>query len=355
MKRLILALLCALVACSQPSSGKFGASVIPNTFTAQTITASTSFIQSPLVGGGSQIVTANNSGVFAAQALSTVANRAYYGDGSNGACTFDGSSTPSCATKDSSVHYTLNSDCYCTSIVVASTVLVDSNGWRGFNTGTTTLNSPSGCSWDNSGQAGGNGAGGTATGGAGGGANSIGGTSSVSAGGVAAINGGSPLQSFAGAGGNGAGSAGTGGTITTLNALRPRQAPDAITGLMAGGSIPETSAALKFFEAGAGGGGGLNTGSHGGGGGGGGGVTLLSTHVLVGTGSVCANGGPGGNASGTDGSGGGGGGGVGLLITNDATTWSGTLQVNGGAAGTGGSATPAATAGSSGFQTIIPG
>jgi hypothetical protein len=281
--------------------------------------------------------------------------RGYFGDGNDGAATFDGSATPAGSTKNSSTSYTLNRDVYYTSCTVSNGVTVTAAGYRVFVNGTLTLSGTG--ALDNSGGAGGSGpANATQNGGVQGLAHSIGqntgsGGSTVSnangnAGASATTNG---FGGAGGAGGNSSGhTGGAGGTVAALSTNRPAQIPEAILAVTSGSGSVATRT-YTSLQGGGGGGGGASDGSGAtnvGGGGGPGGVVMVAANTITGSGNIQSLGGPGGNATGTNGPGGGGGGGVVILVYGDKSQWTGSCAVTGGAAGTGGNG--GAVAGSSG-------
>jgi hypothetical protein len=255
-------------------------------------------------------------------------NRAYYGDGSDGAASFDGVHAVTGASGIGP--YTLSRDVYYSSITVASGVQVVANGWRIFCTGTLTLNS-------------------TAVIGSGGGRASLGGTVAApggnggngnadgggSVGGVGASIG---SLAFGGAGGS---SGVSGGSVSNgASNYRPTNIPDAIAGIVtySGGSAPT----IGSIQGGAGGGGGTGesggAGNAGAPGGYGGTVVMISTQALTDSGSINSNGGNGGSGGTGTGGSGGGGGGVVILVYGSQSGWTGTITANGGAGGASGGA-----------------
>lgn len=309
---------------------------------------------------------------------------ASFGNGSDGAVVFDGSSVVLGITPAGSL-YILTRDIYVSSLTVNSGVYILGNGYRIFCTGTTTIN---GTLYyiGNNGTQGSNASG--ATGGAGG------------SGGAALTTGfliGAVAGAAGGAGGSSAGSGGINATGTSVsNSLSVNGADGGsgggggngnlgdtiplVPGTGAGGTatpsnvkfianwhlftlldISSTGATVKFNNsAGSGGGGGggaggrSNVGSAGGGGGGGGGsgsgggiIALYSRNIIIGAFGVIeanggngAGGGNGANSAAANNCGGGGGGGAGaggngglIILVYNTITNNGTLLVNGGAPG----------------------
>ena len=293
----------------------------------------------------------------------------FFGDGSDGTVTFDGSSTVLGLVPSSSI-YTLTRDIYTLNCTVNNGVTINTGGWRIFSRGTFTLNATAiiqnnGNNGGNGGNASANTAGTAGTAGATPSANSVlaGQAGTVgNVGGVVNANGsnggaGTNVTNSAGtagglggaggnATGNGTATGGTGGAVGTVTAgvttfrnVHTMLALQNITGLITMGT----------GGTGAGGGGasnasgGNNAGGGGGGGGGTGGMVFLAAGTLAGTGTLKAiggNGGNGGNAfagtgnsgAGGGGTGGGGAGGIILLISTTSTNPY-TCTVSGGAAG----------------------
>src|SRR5688572_23764771 len=199
-----------------------------------------------------------------------------FGDGSDGVANFDGSATPSGATKNSSTLYTLNRSVFYTNMTVSATVKVVTAGYKIFCTGTLLINSTGVVS--NAGVTALNASGSTGTsGGAAIAAAELGGSGAGGAGpngsagaGNTGTNGSSVSTAMGGAGGNagaggsgsggGAGAAGTGGAISSS---RPFKALN--HHLISGVSL------ITGGAGGGGGGSGAGNGSSSGGGGGGGG------------------------------------------------------------------------------------
>lgn len=294
-------------------------------------------------------------------AIATLANRGHYGDGSDGAINFDGSSTITLGNGGTTIvpsgsAYTLPRDIFPSTVVIGSGVTVNGAGFWIF--ASVSANGP-GTYQAN----GGNGGNGTTSGGAGGAAAYLsarcnssgiagGAGSTTTAGGAGVSNNSAPNPSPTGGGGATSGASGT-----KSNAGGAGGNGGTGTGNTGGGNNPlgANAGGYKYFEAlvncrgasgtavalsgcsGAGGGGATSVGG-GGGGGGGGNVGLMAPQVL-GAITVQANGGNGGNgAAGNSGGGGGGGGGYAILdcITGCASVTLQALGGNGGAkSGTG--------------------
>jgi hypothetical protein len=257
-----------------------------------------------------------------------------FGDGNDGAVTFDGSSTILGLAPSSSV-YTLTRDIYPTTMTVNSGVTIRTGGYRIFAkisvTNNGTINNTGGNgetpnAGDADADAGAASGGGFFPGGSGGGQGlrNNGG------------QGGNLTPTLGGRGGTGGnGSVGTGGNAGTVNATTTgfRHFPVAVEFQYIDQSGP-TATVIKAGTGG-GGGGGDNASESGGGGGGGGGFVVIASKSLTNTGTISANGGNGGNGSsgGNAGGGGGGGGGVVSLVYSSLTN-SGTISANGGTGGT---------------------
>ena len=217
----------------------------------------------------------------------------------------------------------------------------------------------------------------------------ISGTLNIAAGGVIQANGGNAAAGIAGASivmktigqsagaGGGGGTSGAGTAATTISTNRiggnggnggsgSSGAGGAASTAAAGPTVVngstqfcyQTIAAITFKDLGnnvvyggaGGGGGGGAGGSVAGGGGGGGGVLLVVCAVISGAGALQANGGNGATSANTNGGGGGGGGGgVLILISDNATSFTGTLSANGGTNGAANGTGLAGTAGSAGL------
>lgn len=166
-------------------------------------------------------------------------------------------------------------------------------------------------------------------------------------------------QAFGGlAGAGGSGVSGAGGAQSSLDYQHNFAAKNAVRMpfLAFSGILPASATAgfLAHFGA-AGGAAGAGDGTNsGGGGGGGGGCIVINARAIVNNGTVTANGGNGGTPStGNCGGGGGGGGGPVFINTGSAVTGSGTVTNAGGSAGTGVGSGLAGAAGQAGHQQII--
>jgi len=269
-----------------------------------------------------------------------------YGDGSDGAITFDGSTTHTFATLNGST-YTLTRDIFATTITVNSSIIVITAGYRVFANSSLTVNGE----LHNDGSAG---SGTTAgAGGLGGffkaGNAGAAGLGTGSAGAVGAVPPSPTTNTWVGGlGGKGAmGRASnttfTGGMITSANVTVPADADG-------GNKVPSNFVNyLTRYVVGAtnwqmtpsiGGGSGAKsaTGSTpagtSGAGGGGGGICFVAAPVISGSGTISADGGAGGNATGANGNFGGGGGGGGGIMCMIAKTSTITPTADGGEGGT---------------------
>jgi hypothetical protein len=281
----------------------------------------------------------------------------WYGDGSDGAVTFNGSSTVTLPNGNtivpSSNVYTLPRDISCTSITINVGVTVVTAGFRILCQG--TLSNSGTISWN------GNNASGQTAGAAlasgllgGGGAGAQGGPISNPGNSASTVtNAYPPISATAATGGLGSGIAGTtcaggsgggsggvvsggnGGALTVMGIVHGAATlPTAVSG---------RSADNTQWNPSSGGGGGAGNSGTGGGGGGGGGTIVIAAGTFAGTGTISANGGNGANG-GTNGGGGGGGGGI-IIVVFGTGGGGQTITANGGSAGTGSSAGGAGGAG----------
>jgi hypothetical protein len=320
------------------------------------------------VAMGGHKITGLAAGVAATDAanvgqLASFAGLAVYGDGSDGAVTFDGSTTvlglvPSLST------YTLTRDIFLASSTINNGVTIITNGFRIFCSGTLTNNGT--IKWN-----GGNGsASGTPGGAAAANANSSfntgtgaaapgtgGGAGSATAGGSNGVS--STVQGFGGRGGSGGagtgGAGGVGGTQTApANGTSPRWLIFALLGIAGPGSS-------VFVGGTGGGGGGTDVGqlARGGAGGAGGGIVIVAAKTIAGTGSIQARGGNGSNGNGAVATGGGDGGGGGVVIVISQSASGGavpgqTIDANGGSGGVKGAAGGSdGVAGSNGLVLVL--
>lgn len=320
-----------------------------------------------LSGAATNQVLGWNGSQWVPQTVSLTGGLAIYGDGSDGAFTFDGSTTI-LGVAPSTNTYTMNRDWFLGATTINNGVSIITAGFRLFVQGTLTNNGT--IQWNGNNASGTNGA----TPGAALGGNNVidnaAGNNPGLAGGSGGTGNGNNGNSFAvsygvgGAGGNGgtgnATTAGTGGSIggTVANrggfkwllaTIAYMPSPSGLTGptLLLGG-------------AGGGSGGGDAT-NAGGAGGGGGGIVILCARAFAGTGSVTANGGAGGNVTTSSlGCGGGGGGGGGGVIVISSSVSGGavagqTITANGGLAGTHhGTTATDGHAGSNGTVVFLP-
>lgn len=292
----------------------------------------------------------------------------YYGDGSDGKVTLDGTATVLGLVPSTGV-YTLTRDLFLSGgSVITSAATIKPAGFRIFCQGQLTHNGLI--------QSDGNAAVADAAGAA------LGYTGTISN---------TTVGTAGGAGGTGAGTAGTAGAANGLggrggaggnNASGPNAGAlgGAVTAPAATVQLPRTAdlavkarvigtTAFALLAGGTGGGSGGGDGTNlSGGGGGGGGIIVVAAKTLVGTGTIRAAGGVGGvaNATGTPSGGGGGGGGLILIVSTSvnplaisgvaaALVGGVTLSVAGGAAGAAGAGggTPG-NAGAAGTLILIP-
>jgi hypothetical protein len=263
-----------------------------------------------------------------------------FGDGSSGAVTLDGTVTVPWAAKAGST-YTMNSDCFCTSLTINSTVILIPNGYRIFCQGTVTNNGTVRVLGINATSSAGaaSGASGTIRGGISGGA---GGSAAA---GTAGAGGGAPGTATSGSGGAGSATAGgAGGASSTTNTSFYRTAGPLLTGIYnIFGSVVSLTGGPG---AGGGGGDGVNSG---GGGGGGGGTVVIAAWSVVNNGTISVAGGNGFTPV-TGNCGGGGSGSGGLIWILTLTAWTaGTTVITAGTPGSGVGTGAAGTAGGNGF------
>jgi len=277
---------------------------------------------------------------------SAPSDKGWFGDGSDGAATFDGSTSYAAFSSRSGSLYTLTRDTHLTSCTIDSGVTVDTNGYH-LNVRGTLNNDGTICRVAANGANGGSGGAALTSksigGSSGKGADRVSSSGSV-AGSTGATN---TTLGFGGAGGaggasSGGGAGGAGGAAPVIAPQRgdPRHLPWGAMGWVLG------STGSGQFLGGAGGGSGGTTGilGSGGGGGAGGGAVIIKAHKIAnGSGVTHADGGNGGNGAvnlGWGGGGGGGGGGVVVLVYN-VLTGPGTIRAAGGAKGTAPGGAPA--------------
>jgi len=292
-----------------------------------------------------------------------------YGNGADGAVTFDGSTTILGLAPSSSV-YTLTRDLFLTDCTINSGVSIKTNGFRLFCSGTLTgADSTSIIHWN------GNDGSGTARGAETSNSNSsINTRTTGNAPGTIGANGGTGAGAagtnasniaYGGVGGaGGAGSGGAGGAAGTITntptslttRIRANFLPLAALGFIV--NVASAAEALAGLQGGTGGGAGGGDGSNlGGGSGAGGGICIVIARKIAGTGCIRARGGAGGNTSvGNTGGGGPGGGGVVFVISQSVSAgavsgW--TIDANAGTPGTKTGTGVNGSAGSSGSTILL--
>ena len=273
----------------------------------------------------------------------TNAGSAVYGDGSDGACVFDGAATILGLAPVANV-YTLTRDIFASSIHVLPGVSVYAAGFRIYCSGTTTIDA-TGAIHNNGHDAVADAAGDITNAAGSTGCGTVGGagvaTSTVGLAGTAQPSG---FPGGAGVGGAGGGdgthAGGAAGAWTALAAAKgsARMLFALLTGQIFGSTTNATASLTSIIAGGSGGGSGAAdsaTTTKSGGGGGGGGVLIVAARVLVNNGALAVNGGKGGDAASTAanaGGGGGGGGGV-LIVVSRASSGTGTATASGGLGG----------------------
>lgn len=283
-----------------------------------------------------------------------------FGDGSDGALTFDGSTVVLGITPSANV-YTLARDIFASSITVSTGVTVKTASFRVFCSGLTSVIGTGSINCD------GNAAVTTTAGAATNTSGSLGCGTAGGAGGVG-NNAGSAGTNHANGfpGGTGVGGAGgtdgthagaAAGTYAALAASKGggRYLPALLTGQIFGSQTSGTASLVALFQGGSGGGGAGcdNAATSGGAGGGGGGVLVLCTNSLSLAGTISCNGGAGSagiSAANNAGGGGGGGGGV-CIVLYCTKTGAGTITATGGTGGA--KAGAAGVAGSAGTGGVV--
>lgn len=312
----------------------------------------------------------NTDGATAWQKIGgfTTGGSVYFGDGTDGTCTFDGVATPVCGATLSGSTYTLTRDTSPLNMAVSAGVTVRTDNWRlfVFNTlsgggaGATVSNAgfdavgrlPGNCGGINTrfysgcSGTGGAGANGTGTGNAGS-SNTTSipqfPTQAASAAGVAGAGHGQ-------GGGGGTAGANAGGTGGALAICGPNCGLfTAVSGFT--GKPDGNGTGFGLYGSGGGGGGCTAGGCTGGGGGGGGGILFVGANQCTGTIALISTGGAGGDgvlAGGTNAGGGGGGGGgiVDFIYSHRSATC--TTSIAAGAAGAGAGGGASGGAGSTG-------
>lgn len=263
---------------------------------------------------------------------------AFFGDGSDGPQTFDGTTTILGLVPSSSV-YTLTRDIYLsgTSAMTGSAVIITA-GFRIYCTGSFTIGASA--IIRNNGAAASVG-----TGGAGGAANALGGGSAGGAGGgfgATGTKGTAQSNSLGGTGGVGGlntGGGTGGGTVGGVASAPVAAAGGFPRNAWQGFGMQTNAAGNAVYNGGVGGTSGSSGGSPAatGAGGGGGGLVFIASVTFVNNGAVQATGGVGSAASGASGNagGGGGGGGGGVVIIASTGATIGTVTVTGGTGGAG--------------------
>ena len=265
-----------------------------------------------------------------------------FGDGSDAALVFDGTSTILGLVPSSGV-YTMNRDLFATTLVINSGATLVSHGYRIFATQSLTNNG----TISDAGNAGTSTTAGASTGAGVFTPGATGGAGATGVGSTAVITGGGGFGIGAGgAGGSGSSGAG-GGANNPQNAsvwFVYREPSCVLPGVMNFGG-----AARNFTGAGGGGGGGGDGTNKGGGGGGGGGLIVMLAPSITNNGTITVIGGNGGGGA-TGNCGGGGGGGGGSIYALTLVAWTaGTTNITGGSAGTGVGTGATGSAGTNGF------
>jgi hypothetical protein len=314
-----------------------------------------------------QVLTWNGSAWVPGNVVASGGGLGVFGDGSDGAPTFNGSSTILGMAPSSNV-YTLTRDLFLSGGTINSGVSIRTAGYRIFCSGVLTHNGT--IQWNGSNGANGGGAGaaltsgGTLSGGTGSQV-TFGAAGAAGASGTLGNNGASLYNTSGASGGAGGsssgfngGSGGVAGGVTGSSA-RPRTS----LAVMAG-TYPDPYSLGNSVVVGGGAGGGSGggvTGSPGGGGGSGGGTVMLAIRTFAGTGAIQARGGTGGSPTSAAAGGGGGGGGIVVVVSGSVTIGSPnnipgiTIDANGGAAGfNGGASLPNPSPGSNGTVILIP-
>lgn len=281
------------------------------------------------------------SPLSAAAALGTL-NFGWFGDGSDGTVTFDGTTTI-LGLVPSSNTYTMTRDIFCHNCTINSGVSI-TGGYRFLDDGVLVLNGKI----HRNGGAGSTPTGGIAPVSALFQAGQNGGAGGSTAGAAATAGTNSPqdapngcVTSFAAAAANGGrcqgggGGAGAGG-VGAVGGNQPQIGVGNVNVLWQGFGCRQGSSVT--YSAGTGGGGGRGDAANvksGGGGGGSGGCVVVSARQITGSGSIEAHGGAGANGQAGGNTGGGGGGGGSLVMVFIGTGTCPTIDVTGGAAGAG--------------------
>lgn len=243
-----------------------------------------------------------------------------WGDGADGAYTFDGTNTYSNATKSGSgagAVYTLTGDINATNVTITNSCVVKTNGWAVRGTGTLQIDS--GASLNNNGGDASAGTAGTAPSN-----NFLGGGAAGGAGVGTNAGGNSGNSTNNSIGGNGGGRGGqvganTGGTAGSANQAGASKGANIHSWPACTGWAVSAAGGGIAFTGGAGGGSGASDGTGtSGAGGAGGGVLVIAFPTIVNNGTISANGGAGGTPSSGTNVGGGCGGGGGAVLYNYA-------------------------------------
>jgi hypothetical protein len=274
----------------------------------------------------------------------------FFGNGWHGAATLDGVTPVDGWSSLSEKAYTMNRDCFCTSITILPGVTLKTNGYRIYCTGT----------FKNEGTVQNNGNEGeastTAIGGKGATATHEGTVAAANAGGDGATKGSkaatqsaTPAYSNGGLGGAG----GAGSEVT--GAARSTEVPNAQQFSSLFGQMVQLAEVKAVKPGQSGSGGGASATQGGGGGGGGGGLIVIAAGAFNNLGTIEAKGGIGGNANTSAGGGGGGGGGGGAVhLIVQHLLGEGTINLTGGAGGTGSNANGEAGAAGHVVKAILP-
>jgi hypothetical protein len=266
--------------------------------------------------------------LLASGGASVVSYNGFFGDGSDGTVTLDGTTTYTAFATKSGNTYTLSRDVMLSSLTINSAITLNQSGYMIYVDGTFTNNGTITA-------AGGNASG--ATGGSSGGIASntfvkggTGGTGTTTVGGAGGSGGYGGNTGSAGGTSANAGGAG-GGISATASTYRLKNPQAVLTGITA------SAGASRYIGGGGGGGAGGGDGSNSGGGGGGaGGVAAILAKTIINNGTITANGGNGANGTGGNAGGGaGGGGGLSVVFTLSSITGTGTITATAGTAGSG--------------------
>jgi hypothetical protein len=281
----------------------------------------------------------------------------FFGDGSDGSATLDGSATVSWASKSGNT-YTMTEPCLCTDISISGGVTLIPAGFPVYVNGTLTNNGtisaagadgPLNHGFTDSGGLGGN-SGTSNVYGYGG----NGGTTSLGNGGTAGVI----ANAIGGAGGNGGNSGGgnsggLGGTRTLPAAsVGGIKQTKGLASIITGRTFSQTGVTMILGGSGGGGGAGDGTNPGGPSGGAGGGLAIFAANI-AGSGTITAKGGNGGSGPIGSNCGGGGGGGGGYIYVITTTANYASLNTVTVAGGTAGPAQGTGNAGSAGAAGVL--